>query len=382
MAGMPTEQDVRQWAVELEHVGQRIAVYFARSEVRARATAYLRGLAAGVQRKNGWQLAEFCGELSPKNVQHFVGRAKWDADEVRDDLRNYVSEHLGRQDGVLIVDETGFLKKGTKSAGVARQYSGTAGRIENSQIGVFLAYRSKHGHALIDRELYLPKVWTDDRERCREAGIPANVAFATKPELARQMLRRAFRAGVLAAWVTADEVYGGDSKFRKTLEKQGIGYVVAVSSQQRLFLGGRYARVDEHVAAWPPEVWRKLSCGCGTKGKRIYEWAFLGFGEPTEKDFHKGLLVRRSLKDPNDHAYYLTCANEGVSLTSLVCVAGARWAVEECFEQAKQETGLDGYEVRSWHAWHRHITLSMFAHAMLAVIRSKANARQKKGLVP
>jgi SRSO17 transposase len=196
------------------------------------------------------------------------------------------------------------------------------------------------------------------------------------------MLHRAFRAGVPAAWVTADEVYGGDSKFRQMLEKQGLGYVVAVSCQQRLFLGGRYARVDEHVTAWPSEVWRKLSCGCGTKRERIYEWAFLRFGEPTEKDFRKGLLVRRSLKDPNDRAYYLTCANEGASITSLVYVAGTRWAIEECFEQAKQETGLDGYEVRSWRAWHRHITLAMFAHAMLAVIRSKANARQKKGSVP
>lgn len=380
MAGMPIERDVRRWGGEWERVGQRIAMRFVRPEVRARAADYLRGLMAMVQRKNGWQLAEFCGELSPKNVQHFIGRAKWDADEVRDDLRDYVVEHLGQKDGVLIVDETGFLKKGTKSAGVARQYSGTAGRIENCQIGVFLAYRGKQGHALIDRALYLPKAWADDRDRCREAGIPENVEFATKPELARQMLKRAFRAGVAAAWVTADEVYGSDSKFRNMLEKQGVGYVVAVSSQQRLFLDGRYARVDEYAADWPNQAWKKLSCGPGTKGERVYQWAFVGFGTPTEMGFRKGFLVRRSLKDSADRAYYFTCANADTSVNELVRVAGARWAIEECFEQGKQETGLDEYEVRSWHAWHRHITLAMFAHAMLVAIRKKANARRKKGM--
>jgi len=380
MARTPIERDVWRWAGELDRVGKRIAGRFARSEVRARSADYLRGLMAGVQRKNGWQLAEFSGELSPKNIQHFIGRAKWSADDVRDDLRDYVVEHLGQKDGVLIVDETGFLKKGAKSAGVARQYSGTAGRIENCQIGVFLAYRSKLGHALIDRALYLPKAWMDDRVRCHEASIPEDVEFATKPELARQMLQRAFRTGVAAAWVTADEIYGSDSKFRKMLEKQGVGYVVAVSSQQRLFLDGRYARVDEHAAAWPSQAWRKLSCGPGTKGERVYQWAFVGFGMPTEMGFRKGFLARRSLKDPADRAYYFICAGEDTSINELVRVAGARWTIEECFEQAKQETGLDEYEVRSWHAWHRHMTLSMFAHAMLVVIRKKANARRKKGM--
>lgn len=380
MAGRLTERDVRRWAAELERIGQRIARRFARSEVRARAVNYLQGLVATVQRKNGWQLAEFCGELSPKNIQHFIGRAKWDADEVRDDLRDYVVEHLGQKGGVLIVDETGFLKKGTKSAGVSRQYSGTAGRIENCQIGVFLAYRGKQGHALIDRQLYLPKAWADDRDRCREAGVPEDVEFATKPALARRMLERAFRAGIPAAWVTADEVYGRDTKFRKMLEKQGVGYVVGVSGQERLFLEGRYARVDEHAADWPNRAWKKLSCGAGTKGERVYQWAFVGFGASTERGFRKGLLVRRSLKDPADRAYYFTCASGATSVNQLVRVAGARWAIEECFEQAKQETGLDEYEVRSWHAWHRHTTLSMFAHAILVVIRKKANTRRKKGM--
>ena len=381
MARTPSERDVHRWATELECVLEIIGPRFARPEVRTRSRDYLRGLLASVERKNGWQLAEFAGELSPKNIQHFIGRAKWNADDVRDDLRNYCVQHLGHSQGVLIVDETGFLKKGTKSAGVGRQYSGTAGRIENSQIGVFLAYRSSKGHTLIDRELYLPKAWTDDRERCREAGVPDSVEFATKPELARRMLKRAFAANVPAAWVTADEVYGGDSKFRRILEKQGVGYVVAVSCQQRLFLGDCYARVDYHVDELPKNAWKKLSCGPGTKGERYYEWAFIPFGVPTDKDMHKGLLVRRSLKDKTDRAYYFTQAPAGTPLKKLVRVAGSRWAVEECFEQAKQETGLDEYEVRSWHAWHRHITLAMFAHAMLAAVRRAANSgRSQKRL--
>jgi len=380
MAGTPTERDVRRWSRELDQVAERIKGRFVRSEVQGRAASYLQGLVGHVPRKNGWQLAEFCGELSPKNVRHFIGRAKWNTDEVRDDLRGYVAEHIGQKDGMLIVDETGFLKKGTKSAGVGRQYSGTAGRIENCQIGVFLAYSSSKGHTLIDRELYLPKAWTDDPARCREAGIPKDVAFATKPQLARWMLKRAFRAGVPAAWVTADAVYGGDSKFRTILEKQEIGYVVTVSCQQRLFLKGSYARVDKHASNFCKQAWKKLSCGSGTKGERVYQWAFVAFGVPTEQGLQKGLLVRRSLKAPTDRAYYFTCATDGTPVKKLVQIAGTRWTIEECFEQAKQETGLDEYEVRSWQAWHRHITLSMFAHAMLVVIRKTAKVRrQKKG---
>lgn len=378
MAGMLSERDVQRWAAECERVSGRIGGQFIRPEARARAGRYLRGLVAPVERKNGWQLAEYAGELSPKNVQHFIGRARWDADAVCHDLRGYVVEHLGEERAVLIVDETGFLKKGTKSAGVGRQYSGTAGRIENCQIGVFLAYRSHRGHALIDRQLYLPKAWTADRNRCREAGIPDPIPFATKPELARGMLRRAFAAGVPASWVTADEIYGCDSKFRRFLEAKPIGYVVAVSCQQRLFSDGRYARADQHAADFPEKAWKKLSCGSGAKGERFYEWAFVPFAMPTEGGFRKGLLVRRSPKDRNDRAYYFTHAPESTSTRELVRVAGARWAIEECFEQAKQETGLNEYEVRSWHAWHRHITLAMFAHAMLAVIRAKANSRRPK----
>jgi len=358
----------------------RLRQRFSRQDLYLRAECYLRGLLSQVDRKNSWQLAEAVGADTPHGFQRLLGRARWDANEVRNDLQRYVVKHLGDSQGVLIIDETGFLKKGNKSAGVSRQYSGTAGRIENSQIGVFLAYRSDRGHALVDRELYLPKCWTEDRQRSGEAGIPEDTKFATKPVLARQMLRRAFDAGLDASWVTADEVYGRDSQFRKLLVNKGIGYVVAVSCQQRLFLDGIYDRIDKHVQTFPKRKWKKLSCGPGSKGQRFYQWAFVPFGAPTEKGLHKGLLVRRCLKDPKELAYYFTHAPKRTSLAKLVRVAGSRWAIEECFEQAKQETGLDEYEVRSWTGWYRHITLSMFAQAFLSVVRAKSNprSRQKK----
>jgi len=350
---------------------------FSRRDLWRQAGSYLRGLFSQVQRKNSWQLAEATGAETPHGFQRLLGRARWNADQVRDDVGRYVARHLGDPQGVLIVDETGFLKKGNKSAGVSRQYSGTAGRIENCQIGVFLAYHSKHGHALVDRELYLPKCWTEDQARCREAGIPAEVEFATKPALARRMLRRAFRSGLEASWVTADEIYGRDSQLRKLLEKQGIGYVVAISCQQRLFLNGCYG-VDDHVRELPQRTWKKISCGAGSRGERFYQWAFVPFPTPTDQGMHKGLLARRSMNDPEELAYYFTHAPQGTPLKKLVQVAGSRWAIEECFEQAKQETGLDEYEVRSWTGWCRHITLSMFAQAFLTVVRAKSNSRSRQ----
>lgn len=370
MARMPGRDVMRQWQKELEKVRDWIEPRFARPEVRARAVSYLKGLVASVERKNGWQLAEFAGELSPTNIQHFIGRASWSADEVRDDLRRYVDLHLGEAKGVLIVDETGFLKKGNKSAGVARQYSGTAGRIENCQIGVFLAYRSSKGHALIDRELYLPKVWTEDAIRREEADIPDDRPFATKPSLARLMLQRAFDAGLPTSWVTADEIYGNDAKFRLMLQNKRVGYVLAVSCSQRVFIAARYGRADQLSANFPDESWQRISCGAGTKGERLYEWAFAPFTFLTDHGMMRGLLVRRSIKDPADRAYYLVHAKPETLLKELVAVAGSRWAIEECFEQAKQNTGLDEYEVRSWHAWYRHITLSMLAHAMLVAVKA------------
>jgi SRSO17 transposase len=372
------------WQGRFAGLMDRLRPRFSRKDLRQRAEHYLRGLLSQVGRKNSWQLAEAVGADTPHGFQRLLGRAQWDTDEVRNDLQSYVMDHVGDAHGVLIVDETGFLKKGDKSAGVGRQYSGTAGRIENCQIGVFLAYRSKWGHALIDRELYLPKAWTEDRDRCEDAGIPAETAFATKPALARRMLRRAWDAGLEARWVTADEVYGGDSKFRQLLEKQGMGYVVAVSCQQRLCLHGSYDRVDRHAQKMPPRKWKKLSCGAGAKGERLYEWAFVPFGVPTEHARRKGFLVRRSLKNPDERAYYLTHATKGTRVAQLVRVAGARWAIEECFEQAKQETGLDEYEVRGWTGWYRHITLSMFAHAFLSAVRAaprpRAEGKKRKSL--
>jgi SRSO17 transposase len=378
-----TERDVVRWSRELGRVAERIRPRFNRPELRARASGYLKGLVASIERKNGWQLAEFAGDASPTNLQHFIGRARWDADAVRDDLVRYVAEHLGDPDGVLIVDETGFLKKGTKSAGVGRMYSGTAGRIENCQIGVFCAYRSAKGQTLVDRELYLPKDWIGDRPRRRAAGIPDEVEFATKPELARRMLTRTLDAGLPACWVTADEIYGSDSRFREFLQRQRLNYVVAISCQTHLYYQGLRTRVDEHVTAFGRRMWKRLSCGAGTKGERIYEWAIISWPVPvadgsSSPSFTKSLLVRRSLKAPEEKAYYYTYAPNGTPLKKLVEIAGVRWAIEECFEQAKQLTGLDEYEVRSWTGWHRHVTLSMFAHAMLAVIRAKALRSRKQ----
>jgi SRSO17 transposase len=384
---MPTIRDLRRWTRELDGAAARIGPRFSRKDLRTHAGNYLRGLISRVERKNGWQLAEELGEATPTNLQHFIARATWNADEVRDDLREYVAEHLGDDEAVLIVDETGFLKKGTKSVGVHRQYSGTAGRIENCQIGVFLAYRSRHGHALVDRALYLPKSWAEDSVRRAEAKVPESVEFATKPALAREMLRRTLATGLPCRWATADEIYGGDFTFRQLLEDHGLCYVVAVSRQQKLWSPDIVQRRVEHYAdEVPRKAWRELSCGMGTKGERFYRWTYLPFGKPQQRPggtvYAKGLLVRESskpvsLEESAERAYYLTLAPADTPLVKLAEIAGARWAVEECFEQAKQLTGLDEYEVRSWDGWHRHVTLSMLAHATLSVLRRKANAAHR-----
>ena len=369
---MPTFKKVLRWREEVEAVAARIGERFGRREQREHDGRYLRGLLARVERKNGWQLAEELGQRTPTNLQHFVARAQWNADEVRDDLQRYVIERLGDVDGVLIVDETGFLKKGTNSVGVKRQYSGTAGRIENCQVGVFLGYRSGKGHAFLDRALYLPREWADDPARRIEAKVPESIVFATKPTLARQMLARAMESGVDAAWVTADEVYGSDHAFRRFCEDRRLSYVVAISSATRLALDGQRRAVGKHVADVPDDAWRRLSCGAGAKGRREYDWAFFGWPHHEHQTHQRGWLVRRSLSDPGGLAFDFTYAPHQASLQQLVEVAGSRWAVEECFEQAKQETGLDQYEVRSWAGWQRHVTLSMLAHATLAALRAQA----------
>jgi SRSO17 transposase len=314
-------------------------------------------------------------------VQHLLARADWDADAVRDELLGYVGERLGHPDGVLIVDETGFLKKGTKSVGVARQYSGTAGRIENCQVGVFLGYATERGRALLDRALYLPKEWAGDARRRAEAGVPKAVRFATKLVLARRMIERAVAAGVPARWVTADAVYGSDYGFRSALEGQGLGYVVGVRADYAAWVGFRQVRAKALLAEVPAGGWHRLSCGDGAKGPRRYDWALLRTNAPDPAAYGRWLLLRRSVSDPEAVAYFACGGPPGTALAELVRVAGTRWAIEECFELGKGDCGLDEYEVRSWVGWHRHVTLSLFALALVAAIRARAAkpARRKKG---
>ena len=365
---MAPMEDARGWARGLDELAEQIAPRFLRIEPRRRAAAYLKGLLAPIGRKNGWQLAEAAGDRTPDGVQDFLARMRWDADAVRDDLRAYVVEHLGDADAVLVLDETGFVKKGSKSVGVQRQYSGTAGRIENCQIGVFLGYASRYGRALIDRTLYLPEAWAGDADRRAEAGVPDQVRFATKPKLGRAMLARAHVAGVPFAWVTADSVYGADYALRRWLQDHELGYVLTVTRAQRLGFG----RVEDLVAEVPTDGWHRLSAGDGAKGPWLYDWAYAAYGSDAAPGWEKGLLIRRSLAEPGKMTFYLTLAPDGTALADLVRVAGTRWTIEACFEAAKGEVGLDQYEVRSWTGWHRHITLAMLAHAYLAAIRKVA----------
>jgi len=369
-------EQAQQWADELGGVAELISDRFSRSEARERAVTYLRGLLSPVERKNGWQLAEEAGDQTPYATQHLLGRAVWSADEVRDDLRAYVVKHLGDEDGVLVVDETGFLKKGTKSAGVRRQYSGTAGRVENCQIGVFLAYATKQGRTFLDRELYLPREWAEDKERMAGAGIPKEAAFATKLVLARRMIERARQGGVPFRWVTGDAVYGSDSHLRGWLEEREIYYALAVTSQYRVFYEGARRRVSEIREMLPQEGWKRHSAGAGTKGERLCDWARIPLGEAREER-QRWLLFRRGVSDPTEVAYYVASGPEKTSLEEIIRVAGTRWAIEESFESAKGEVGLDHYEVRSWEGWYRHITLAMFAHAYLTVVRARAASEAK-----
>lgn len=358
----------------------RFAGRFGRVESRRRAVSYLRGLLSETERKNGWALAETAGDGGPQGMQRVLNHYVWDAGAVRDDVRDAVVELLGDpEQGILILDETGFLKKGVRSAGVARQYSGTAGRIENSQIGVFLAYGSGKGRALIDRELYLPKSWTADRERCREAGIEDDVEFATKPDLGLRMLQRAVEAGIPFGWVTADAVYGQTSRIRLWLEEREIPHVLAVPKSQMVmtmeFFG--QARARELIGGLADGEWESLTCGDGAHGPRVYDWATAPIRPWRLEGWDHWLLARRSLTDPTDIAYYICFSPAGTSLDELVRIAGSRWMIEECFQAAKNETGLDHYQVRGYTAWYRHITLSMAALAFLAILRAEA----KKGVL-
>jgi SRSO17 transposase len=354
----------------LADIERRLAPYFERAEPRQRAMAYLRALLSPAERKNSWQLAEVSGDATPYGFQHLLRRALWDPEAVRDELRRYVVQHLGDPEAVLVLDETGFLKKGRHSAGVARQYSGTAGRIENCQIGVFVGYAGRLGYALLDRELYLPQEWTEDRERCRQAGIPEDRRFATKPQLAQQMLQRALTAGIAARWVTGDSVYGDDRRLRMWLEAQPQAYVLAVSGKEYVWLTWQQRQVKTILAALPEDGWTRLSAGDGAKGPRWYDWRWLPLAEPLDPAWHRWLLVRRSVSEPTELRAYVVFAPEAATLEEVVRVAGTRWVIEQLFETAKGDVGLDHYEVRSWTGWYRHITLAVWALALLATMRA------------
>ncbi|MFD7020905.1 IS701 family transposase [Streptomyces sp. NPDC059928] len=365
------------WDEGLDGLLRRIGSRFTRVEPRRLVRDYIHGLLGQVGRKNGWQIAEYAGHATPDGLQRLLSRTCWNADDIRDDLQAYGAQRLGAEGGVLIIDDTGFVKKGLTSAGVQRQYSGTAGRTENCQIGVFAAYATTRGHALVDRELYLPKSWTDDRPRCRAAKIPEERTFATKGELARTVITRALASPLPITWVTADAAYGQDSHFRRFLEDHGLSYVVAVPKSQP----ASGPRIDHLFSQAPPQAWQRLSAGHGAKGERYYDWAtaHLPHADAPDGDIptrRRWVLARRSIAKPDDIAYYLACTPLEATIADLVRIAGCRWKIEECFQAAKNECGLDHYEVRRYIGWMRHITLAMLAHAFLAVM---AGEERRKG---
>jgi SRSO17 transposase len=360
------------WKGLCEEVCERIGPLFERSETRERAKSYLQGLLSQIKRKNSWQLAEEMGELNPYGVQYLLNRAVWDADKMRDIILEYVREKIGDENGVGALDETGFVKKGDKSVGVQRQYSGTAGRTENCQIGVFLSYTSKFGHTLIDRELYLPKSWIQEPERCREANIPEGVKFATKPELAIKMIDRILESKIPIAWFVGDSIYGSSRKLRSFLEKKQKAYALAVQCKEQVVVAEKKQRVDEVAAALAPGDWQCLSAGAGSKGPRLYNWAVIPLKDTGIVGWGHYLVIRQSIENgekDTDTAYVLVFAPLGTPLQKMVEVIGNRWTVEECFQIGKSEVGLDEYEVRSWQGWYRHITFCMLAMAFLTVLR-------------
>ena len=355
-----------------------------RVEVRHRVRAFVLGLLADLPRKNCWTIAEHAGDATPDGMQHLLSRARWDTEGVAEDLRDYVMDHLGEPGAVLVIDETGDLKKGSRTVGVQRQYTGTAGRIENAQVAVYLTYAAERGHALIDRELYLPASWTADPARCAAAGVPAAVAFATKPSLARQMLDRALDAGVPAAWVAGDEVYGADPDLRAALEARPIGYVLAIAGNRRLPTAAGPIRADALAAALPRRAWQRLSAGPGAKGQRVYDWAWLELPAP-ERASGAGcwwLLIRRSRRT-GELAFYRCYHPTPVRLADLVAIAGRRWTVEQTFQGGKGLAGLDEHQVRRWIPWRRWTLLAMLAHALLIVLAAAEHAAgTPPGLIP
>jgi SRSO17 transposase len=384
MAGASIETTLELWASSLRDVKGRIRPLFSQKRVATSAGQFLDGLLGGEPRKTGWMRAEAAGDSGPWRQQAILGRGRWDADALRDIVRDYALETLADEEAVLVIDETGFLKQGKASCGVARQYTGSAGKITNCQIGVFASYVSRHGHAFIDRALYLPKEWTDDPDRLAAAHVPDKVSFATKPQIARRMITRALAAKIPFAFVAADSVYGtGD--IETVLRKAGKGYVLGVASNhvfrswgKKQLVGGTAAKIAQDLCK---KVWRRLSSGEGTKGPRLHDWAYLELADLDAGEYNdtltgewtRGLLIRRDLAD-GDLAFFSTWCPKGTPMEKLVSVEGRRWAIEDSFEAAKNEFGLDHNETRSWHGWHRHVSLVMLAFAMMAVIRHRANA--------
>jgi SRSO17 transposase len=372
------------WDRELRGLKFRLSPVFRRSEVAASAGAFIDGLLSGIVRKTGWQMAEQAGLARPYRMQSLLGRSSWSADALRDRVRAEAIASLGDPFGVLVVDETGFLKKGEHSVGVARQYSGTAGRVENCQVGVFLAYASRFGQALIDRRLYLPETWARDDARRRRVQVPDATEFATKPQIACDLIATALDAGVPCAWVLADALYGSDSRLRRMLEARGQPYVLAVRSNQTLHMltaDGLLQTVPAQMAdELPAGAWTPHAAGEGSKGLRLYDWARIALPWVVEGSFERWVLIRRNRRDPQDRAYYLVFSPSGTELAELAGAAGLRWTIEECFQRAKEELGLDHCEARSWHGWHRHMTLCMAALAFLAGL--SAQLRRSAGGKP
>ncbi len=383
MSGASIEQTLELWAASLREVKARIRPLFTQDRVAGSAGLFLDGLLGEERRKTGWMRAEAAGDPGPWRQQAILGRGRWDADALRDIVREYVVEHLADQDAVLVIDETGFLKQGKASCGVARQYTGSAGKITNCQIGVFAAYVSRHGHAFIDRALYLPQAWADDPVRRAAAHVPQQIAFATKPHLARAMVERAIAAGVPFAWVVGDSIYGV-SAVEMALRRAGKGYVLGVNSNSQFNSWGAKPPVAgtaaEIARTLDPSAWHRLSAGAGSKGERLFDWAYLELADLDAAEYNeslsglwtRGLLIRRTIVD-GDLAFFTTWCPAGTPVAVLVTVEGQRWAIEDGFETAKNELGLDHNETRSWHGWHRHVSLVMLAFAMLAAIRRKAS---------
>ncbi len=346
----------------------RIESRFARYEPLRHAGELMAGMVSGLDRKNCWTIAEHRGDNTPDGLQHLLSRAKWDADGVRDDLRDYVVDAFGDPGAILVVDETGDVKKGGSTVGVQRQYSGTAGRIENSQVAVYLTYAAPRGHTLIDRALYLPRAWTEDPQRCAAAGIPTDKSsFATKPALAVQLIDRAVAANVPAGWVAGDEVYGADPRLRAAVRGHRLGYVLAVAANRRVPTHAGLIRVDALPAMIPTHAWQRHSAGAGAHGPRLYSWAWFALLAEDDTDTgHHHVLIRRN--DRTGELAYLRCYSpRPTTLHTLVAVAGQRWRIEESFQTAKGLVGLDHHQVRRWTSWHRWTTLAMLAHAFLAV---------------